>query len=141
MVHRLKPARFALLGGEPLLNPAILEHIQLARQHWFDSELMLVTNGFFLHRFSELPQVLVDTECQLEISQHGTHQDYIKRFRDVKAIVWSWRKQFPKLRINIRKSHKAGCVNTTSSMVSQCHSIPSQTLRIAFVCSAHAPSL
>ncbi len=27
--HRLKPARFALLGGEPLLNPAILEHIQL----------------------------------------------------------------------------------------------------------------
>ncbi len=26
-------ARFALLGGEPLLNPAILEHIQLARQH------------------------------------------------------------------------------------------------------------
>jgi hypothetical protein len=26
---------------------------------------MLVTNGFFLHRFPELPQVLVDTECQL----------------------------------------------------------------------------
>jgi len=25
--HRLKPTRFALLGGEPLLNPAILEHI------------------------------------------------------------------------------------------------------------------
>ncbi len=46
--HRLKPTRFALLGGEPLLNPAILEHIQLARQHWYDSELMLVTNGFFL---------------------------------------------------------------------------------------------
>ena len=104
--HRLKPARFALLGGEPLLNPAILEHIQLARQHWYDSNLMLVTNGFFLHRFPELPQVLVDTECQLEISQHGTHQDYLDQFREVKAIVWSWRKQYPELRINIRKSHK-----------------------------------
>ncbi len=42
---------------------------------WFDSELMLVTNGLFLHRFPELAEVLVDTECQLEISQHGTHQD------------------------------------------------------------------
>ena len=104
--HRLKPTRFALLGGEPLLNPAILEHIQLARQHWYDSELMLVTNGFFLHRFPELPKILAETECQLEISQHGKHQDYLERFRDVKAIVWSWPKQYPKLRINIRKSHK-----------------------------------
>jgi len=45
--HRLKPKRFALLGGEPLLNPSIIEHIQLARQHWPDSELMLGTNDFF----------------------------------------------------------------------------------------------
>ncbi len=28
--HRLKPRRFALLGGEPLLNPQIVQHIQLA---------------------------------------------------------------------------------------------------------------
>jgi organic radical activating enzyme len=104
--HRLKPTRFALLGGEPLLNPAILGHIQLARQHWSDSKLMLVTNGFFLHRVPELPEVLVETECQLEVSQHGTHPDYVKRFDEVKAIVWNWRQQYPKLRINIRKSHK-----------------------------------
>jgi len=43
--HRLKPNRFALLGGEPLLNPEILEHIRLARQHWSESELMLETRG------------------------------------------------------------------------------------------------
>lgn len=65
---RLDPTRFAWLGGEPLLNPAILEHIQLARQHWYDSELMLVTNGFFLHRFPELPQVLVDTHANLRLA-------------------------------------------------------------------------
>jgi molybdenum cofactor biosynthesis enzyme MoaA len=64
--HRLKPTRFALLGGEPLLNPAILEHIQLARQHWYDSELMLVTNGFFLHRFPELPQVSLIQSANLK---------------------------------------------------------------------------
>ncbi len=100
--HRLKPTRFRIAWREPLLNPAILEHIQLARQHWYDSELMLVTNGFFLHRFSELPKVLVAAECQLEISQHGTHQDYLERFREVKTILWTWRNQYPKLCINIR---------------------------------------
>jgi hypothetical protein len=68
---------------------------------------MLVTNGFFLYRFSELAMVLVAAECQLEIGQHGTHPDYLERFRDVKAIAWSWRKQYPKLRLNIRKSHKS----------------------------------
>jgi len=104
--HRLKPKRFALLGGEPLLNPAILEHIQLARQHWHESELMLVSNGFFLHRFPELPEVLVDSECQLEISQHGTHPDYLAQFQEVKSLVWSWREKYPKLRIRIRQSHK-----------------------------------
>jgi hypothetical protein len=96
-----------------LLNPAILEHIQLARQHWYDSDLMLVTNGFFLHRFPELPRVLVNKECQLEISQHGTHQDYLDRFREIKAIVWSWRKQYPKLRINIRKASKSRRLQTS----------------------------
>jgi len=104
--HRLQPTRFALLGGEPLLNPEILDHIRLARQHWSERDLMLVTNGFFLHRFPELPQILIDTKCQLEISQHGTHTDYLARFQEVKSLVWSWRESHPKLRINIRQSHK-----------------------------------
>ena len=104
--HRLKPRRFALLGGEPLLNPQLIEHIQLARQHWSDSNLMLVTNGFFLHRFPELPAVLVDTNCQLEVSQHGTHDDYIKRFREVKQLVWRLREEHPGIQIKIRHSHR-----------------------------------
>jgi len=104
--HRLKPSRFALLGGEPLLNPEILDHIRLARQLWSESELMLVTNGFFLHRFPELPQILVDSKCRLEVSQHGTHEDYVARFQEVKSLVWSWREKYPELRIRIRQSHK-----------------------------------
>ncbi len=104
--HRLRPKRFALLGGEPLLNPSILQHLQLARQHWSDSELMLVTNGLFLHRFPELPHVLIETDCRLEVSQHGTHADYVERFREVKQLVWRWREQHPKVRINIRQSHR-----------------------------------
>jgi len=134
--HRLQPTRFALLGGEPLLNPAILEHIRLARQHWSESDLMLVTNGFFLHRFPELPQILVDSKCRLEVSQHGTHEDYVARFQEVKSLVWSWREKYPELRIRIRQSHKGWMRNTTSSMASRCHSIQNLKLRIACVCNA-----
>lgn len=104
--HRLQPRRFALLGGEPLLNPAIVQHIQLARQHWANCELMLVTNGFFLYRFPELPIVLREKRCRLEVSQHGTHQEYVKRFRKVKELVWRWRAAFPGIQIRIRQSHR-----------------------------------
>ncbi|QDV62557.1 radical SAM protein [Crateriforma conspicua] len=103
--HRLKPRRFALLGGEPLLNPNALQHIQLARQHWADSQLMLVTNGLVLHRFPELPSVLIETDCRLEVSQHGTHEEYLTRFREVKRLVWRWREEYPGIRIKIRQSH------------------------------------
>lgn len=104
--HRLLPNRFAMLGGEPLLNPAIVEHIKLARRHWSESELMLVTNGFYLGRHPELPQTLIDTNCRLEISQHGTHSRYLAAFRQVKQIIWQWRKQYPSLQIKMRKSHE-----------------------------------
>jgi organic radical activating enzyme len=104
--HRLKPMRFALLGGEPLLNPQVIGHIQLARQHWSDSHLMLVTNGFFLDRFPELPEVLLKTNCRLEVSQHGTHEAYVQRFRKVKHLVWRWRKEYPGIQIKIRQSHR-----------------------------------
>ena len=97
--------RFALLGGEPLLNPAIIQHIQLARQHWADSELMLVTNGFMLHRFPELPAALRETRCRLEVSQHGAHDEYLRRFRNVKELAWRWRKQYRRLKVRIRRSH------------------------------------
>ena len=104
--HRLKPRRFALLGGEPLLNPQVVQHVQLARHHWPDSQLMLVTNGFFLHRFPELPEILVETNCRLEVSQHGTHDEYVKQFREVKRLVWRWREEHPSIQIKIRQSHR-----------------------------------
>lgn len=104
--HRLRPKRFALLGGEPLLNPGFIQHLLLASQHWSDSNLMLVTNGFFLHRFPDLPAILLDTNCRLEVSQHGTHDEYVQRFREVKHLVWRWREDHPGIQIKIRQSHR-----------------------------------
>jgi len=54
--HRLHPKRFALLGGEPALNLHLVEQVRIAREHWPNTELMLVSNGFFLHRHPDLPK-------------------------------------------------------------------------------------
>jgi hypothetical protein len=42
----------------------------------------------------------------VQVSQHGTHEDYIKRFREVKRLVWRWREDNPGIQIKIRQSHR-----------------------------------
>jgi len=103
---RLRPGRFALLGGEPTLNPRLVEHVRLARKAWPDSDLMLVSNGLLLHRHPDLPRVLVDTDCRLDVSQHGTARRYMKEFAKVKRLLRRWRAEYPGIRIEIRKSHR-----------------------------------
>ena len=56
--NRVAPQTFSLLGGEPTINPQLPEIIQLTRAKWKDSKILLVTNGFFLHRHPDLPKVL-----------------------------------------------------------------------------------
>jgi uncharacterized Fe-S cluster-containing radical SAM superfamily protein len=104
--HRLRPKRFALLGGEPLLNPKLIEHLHLARECWPHSNLMLVTNGFFFDRHPELPRTLLEINCRLEVSQHGTHDSYLQQFRKAKQTVWQWREDYPGIQIKIRQSHR-----------------------------------
>ena len=104
--NRLRPRRFALLGGEPTLNPRLVEHVRLARRAWPDSDLMLVSNGLLLHRHPELPRVLVETNCRLDVSQHGTAPRYPKEFANVKRLLWRWRSEYPGIRIKIRQSHR-----------------------------------
>lgn len=104
--QRIVPKRFALLGGEPLLNPSLIEHLLLARECWPHSNLMLVTNGFFFERHPDLPKTLVEVDCRLEVSQHGTHEAYLEKFRKAKQTVWRWREEYPGIQIKIRQSHQ-----------------------------------
>ena len=67
---RIKPKTVALVGGEPLLNKDIENIIYTAREHWQDSALELVTNGWLLYRYSNLPAVLKETNTTLYVSKH-----------------------------------------------------------------------
>lgn len=80
--HRLKPYIFALLGGEPTLNPGLVEHIYLARKYWPFSNILLISNGFFLDRHPDLPSALINNRCFLEISQHGDSTEYFQKFKE-----------------------------------------------------------
>src|SRR5690606_7956876 len=67
---KVRPRRFALLGGEPTINKYLPEIIERAAKEWRHSELMLVTNGWFLHKHPSLPDVLARHNVRLDISIH-----------------------------------------------------------------------
>lgn len=96
----------SFLGGEPTLNPELISIIELARQSFPNAEGLFVTNGFFLGRHPDLPRVLIDNRFRMDVSQHGRAPEYMMRFRLVRQQLRQWRTACPKLRINIRKSHR-----------------------------------
>jgi len=67
---------------------------------------MLVSNGFLLHRHPELPRTLVEANCRLDVSQHGTAPQYMKAFAKVKRLLWRWQAEYPGIGTKIRQSHR-----------------------------------
>lgn len=91
---RLAPSRFSLLGGEPTLHPQLVEIIYIARSHWPETALQVISNGFFLGRHKGLPKALEETGCQLTLSIHHDDQEYTGRMASVSALVKEWRRSF-----------------------------------------------
>jgi hypothetical protein len=84
----------------------LISIIELARDSFPNAEGLFVTNGFFLDRHPDLPRVLIDNRFRMDVSQHGHSPEYMKRFRLVRQQLRQWRTAYPKLQINIRKSHR-----------------------------------
>lgn len=93
--HRLNPAIFALLGGEPTIHPRLTEFIGMARRHWPEAKIQVVTNGFFLERHPNLPRVLaVDPNAVLAISIHGNSPEYWEKFGPQWNLSAKWRSEY-----------------------------------------------
>ncbi len=94
---RISPKRMAVLGGEPFLNKDILGIIELGRRLWRwedDTYYEIVTNGFLLDKFPELPKYLEKNNCVLNISIHGESEKYKKKLNNLKKTVEEWQKEF-----------------------------------------------
>jgi len=89
--HRLSPAMFSLVGGEPSLHPDLATFVEVARMNWPSARLRLVTNGFFLHRHPRLPEVLArDGNAALYLSVHHDMPEYVERLRPGRELVERW---------------------------------------------------
>ena len=105
---RLKPRKIVILGGEPLMNPEILDMIPLWRHTFKGAAKLIVSNGLLFHKMPELPRALHDNFFKLEVSQHGNEDDpiYWGKFQVALECIAKWRKDFPNLSISVRPSYQ-----------------------------------
>ena len=80
---RIVPKTVALVGGEPLLNKDIENIILSARRYWQHSDLELVTNGWLLYKYPNLPAILNDTNTTLYVSKHYNSVEYNDKFDSI----------------------------------------------------------
>lgn len=95
-VKRIIPSRMAILGGEPLLNKDIIEIIYMTREMWSKENkyFELVTNGWLLHKYPDLPKALEETNCVLSISIHGTTKKYNEKIDEINVLLNSWKEKY-----------------------------------------------
>lgn len=97
---RVHPKEFALLGGEPLLNPNLIEILYLSQQMWprrnGDQKLELVSNGLLIPKWPDLGRDLAGSGFRLTISIHDDENNipYKKRMKQSFDIVNKWIKEY-----------------------------------------------
>jgi organic radical activating enzyme len=74
-----------LLGGEPLLNPTLLQWIQGIKRLWPKASLQVLTNGTRLNKVAGLYQALLTREFHIGVSLHNRLEvdvifDEVERF-------------------------------------------------------------
>ena len=86
---------FHLLGGEPTIHPELTEFIRLARRHWPETIIRIRTNGFFLHRHPDLPELLAaDKRAIISVAVHHDSAEYRERLQSTFDLIERWQKEF-----------------------------------------------
>lgn len=91
---RIVPKQFLILGGEPTLHKDLEKFLDLSREMWPKSKLMLVTNAFFLHLHQDLWKSLKSNDVHLSISIHDNSEEYISKIKDNLLLVSKWKKNY-----------------------------------------------
>jgi hypothetical protein len=103
--RRLEPRKFMLLGGEPTIHPDLPAFVLLVRRHWPSAHIKIVTNGFFLHKHSDLPAILAaDHDAELCLTVHHDSPQYSERLRPIFDLVAEWRERHS-FALQVRQSH------------------------------------
>jgi hypothetical protein len=90
---RLLVKEFNLLGGEPSIHPRLSEFVLMVRRHWPAAYILIITNGFFLHRHPGLPATLAAAgNCEIALSVHHDGAAYTERLRPIFDLLVDWRR-------------------------------------------------
>ena len=102
--QRLQPETFLLLGGEPLLEPRLLDYVRAAADCFPNSNRNIVTNGLLLSKWEkDLPPILLETDTGLELSLYDSSvPEVAARLRLAVAMLKQWRDRH-ELRVIFRK--------------------------------------
>ncbi len=103
--RRVRPERFYLLGGEPLLNPELDLYLRTARECFPDSKRLVVTNGLLLTRIESILPVFIETGTRLHISIHPIPRSEEARLTEGLALAERW------LRRGLLVSYRGGIQN------------------------------
>jgi len=91
---RIQLGTFSLVGGEPTIHPRLTDFVRLARRHWPDAFLRIVTNGFYLHKHPELPGLLAaDSKARLYFSIHHSSPEYLDKVRANYEMLRRWMRE------------------------------------------------
>lgn len=87
--QRLSPERFKILGGEPTLHTELISYVKLVGDLWPKASRVLTTNGYFLDRHPQLPEVLASTDTLLYLTFHSNDPIYLRK---IVPITRTWSK-------------------------------------------------
>lgn len=103
---KIQPKWISLMGGEPTLNKNLSEIVETTADMWLNSQIRVITNGFFLDRHPDLPATLVKTKSQLRISIHYKSEEYDAHTEKIKEIVKGWKLKHPTLNVIWKEDFK-----------------------------------
>jgi len=94
--NKILPLNINILGGEPLLNKDIYNILDLTRKYWNNPKttIALVTNGFLLYKYPDLPKYLKNNNIELHLSKHSNDKEYVEKFQSAIDIANNWRDEY-----------------------------------------------
>jgi organic radical activating enzyme len=97
---------FHLLGGEPTIHPELTHFIRIVRRHWPETIIRIRTNGFFLHRHPDLPELLAtDKRAIVSLAVHHDSAEYRERLQATFDLIERWQKDFA-IKVEVDQSFK-----------------------------------
>jgi hypothetical protein len=85
---KVRPKKFGILGGEPLMHPDLNLILKKARECWTKSRLILTTNGILLPKKGRpLLDTLLETKTEVLLSEHLTDKEGIDEFEKGRQML------------------------------------------------------